>query len=69
MFTSAAALTLSLNWGVYIYGVNSNQVVQTSLGNARVEGCVVRQVKSWHFPNSDSPTSVASYPFKFGVGG
>ena len=29
---AAAALTLSLNWGVYIYGVNSDQVVQTSLG-------------------------------------
>lgn len=29
---AAAAVTLSLNWGVYIYGVNSDQVVQTSLG-------------------------------------
>ena len=28
----AAALALSLNWGFYIYGVNSDQVVQTSLG-------------------------------------
>ena len=27
-----AACTLALNWGVYIYGVNSNQVVETSLG-------------------------------------
>jgi chloramphenicol-sensitive protein RarD len=27
-----AALTLSLNWGFYIYGVNSDQVIQTSLG-------------------------------------
>jgi len=28
----AAAITIALNWGVYIYGVNSEQVVQTSLG-------------------------------------
>lgn len=27
-----AAVTIALNWGVYIYGVNSDQVVQTSLG-------------------------------------
>jgi chloramphenicol-sensitive protein RarD len=27
-----AALTLSLNWGFYIYGVTSDQVIQTSLG-------------------------------------
>jgi chloramphenicol-sensitive protein RarD len=28
----AASVTIALNWGVYIYGVNSDQVVQTSLG-------------------------------------
>jgi chloramphenicol-sensitive protein RarD len=27
-----AATVIAVNWGVYIYGVNSNQVVQTSLG-------------------------------------
>lgn len=27
-----AAVLVSLNWGVYIYGVNSEQVVETSLG-------------------------------------
>ena len=32
LLLAAAAITLSLNWGVYIYGVNSDQVVQTSLG-------------------------------------
>ena len=29
---SAAAVLLAVNWGVYIYGVNSEQVVETSLG-------------------------------------
>lgn len=29
---TVAAVLLALNWGVYIYGVNSGQVVETSLG-------------------------------------
>ncbi len=29
---SLAALVLALNWGTYVYGVNSGQVVETSLG-------------------------------------
>jgi chloramphenicol-sensitive protein RarD len=29
---AAAAVVIAVNWGVYIYGVNSDQVVQTSLG-------------------------------------
>ena len=29
---SAAAVVLGVNWGTYIYGVNSGQVVETSLG-------------------------------------
>jgi chloramphenicol-sensitive protein RarD len=29
---TVAAATIAVNWGVYIYGVNSGQVVQTSLG-------------------------------------
>jgi chloramphenicol-sensitive protein RarD len=29
---AGAAVALSLNWGFYLYGVNSDQVVQTSLG-------------------------------------
>lgn len=29
---AAAAVLIAINWGTYIYGVNSGQVVQTSLG-------------------------------------
>lgn len=43
-------------------------LASTTMNNPRVEGCVLRQVKTWHFPTSDSATDVASYPFKFGVG-
>src|SRR5688572_1342692 len=29
---TAAAVVIAVNWGTYIYGVNSDQVVETSLG-------------------------------------
>jgi chloramphenicol-sensitive protein RarD len=32
LLLTGAAITIALNWGTYIYGVNSNQVVETSLG-------------------------------------
>jgi hypothetical protein len=50
-------------------GVGSASVASTTLNNPRVEGCVVRQVQRWKFPTSESPTTVAGFPFKFGVGG
>ncbi len=50
-------------------GVASAGVAGSTIGNDRVTGCVQRQVKSWHFPVSESPTNVAAYPFKFGIGG
>jgi hypothetical protein len=49
--------------------VSSANVASTTLNNARVEGCVVRQVRTWKFPASDAPTRVDAYPFKFAVGG
>jgi chloramphenicol-sensitive protein RarD len=32
LLLSGAAVAIALNWGTYIYGVNSDQVVETSLG-------------------------------------
>lgn len=49
--------------------VSSASVASSTLNNARVEGCITRQVKHWKFPSSDAPTTVAGFPFKFGVGG
>jgi len=49
--------------------VTSASLGGSTLNNARVEGCIVRQVKAWHFPASNAPTTVGSYPFRFGVGG
>ncbi len=49
--------------------VTTASLAGSTLSNARVEGCVTRQVKTWHFPSSNAPTTVAGWPFRFGVGG
>jgi hypothetical protein len=61
---------VTIQWQIDATGnVTTASVGSTTLSNARVEGCVVRQVQKWKFPSSDSPTTVAGFPFKFGVGG
>jgi hypothetical protein len=61
---------VTVQWQIDPAGnVTTASVGGTTLSNARVEGCVVRQVQKWKFPASDSPTTVAGFPFKFGVGG
>jgi hypothetical protein len=47
--------------------VTSASLAGTTIHNARVEGCVLRQVRTWHFPSSDG-TSQATFPFSFGIG-
>ena len=75
-YESEAQRNPSLKGGVTVMwtidpsgGVSSASLAGTTLGNPRVEGCVVRQVKGWHFPTSETPTIVGGFPFKFGVGG
>jgi hypothetical protein len=48
-------------------GVTSANVSGSTIHNARVEGCVLRQVRSWRFPSSDG-VSQATFPFTFGIG-
>jgi hypothetical protein len=61
---------VTVAWQIDASGsVTSASLAGTTLNNQRVEGCVTRQVKAWHFPVSDAPTTVAGYPFRFGVGG
>ncbi|MBX3230385.1 MAG: AgmX/PglI C-terminal domain-containing protein [Labilithrix sp.] len=61
---------VTVEWQIDPSGaVTRASVASTTLNNPRVEGCVVRQVQRWKFPASDSPTTVAGFPFKFGVGG
>jgi len=61
---------VTMTWNIDPGGsVASAGIAGSTIHNARVEGCVLRQVKSWHFPSSESATNVAEYPFKFGIGG
>jgi hypothetical protein len=61
---------VTVQWNIDPSGsVTSTSIANSSLGNARVEGCITRQVRNWHFPASDAPTVVGGFPFKFGVGG
>jgi TonB family protein len=61
---------VTVAWQIDLSGnVSGASIASSTLGNPRVEGCVVRQVKTWRFPQSDASTQVAAYPFKFGVGG
>jgi hypothetical protein len=61
--------TVTMTWEVTRDGaVTSAAVRATSLSNERVEQCIVRQIKSWRFPASDGPTTIASFPFRFDVG-
>ncbi|HXX68156.1 MAG TPA: AgmX/PglI C-terminal domain-containing protein [Polyangiaceae bacterium] len=47
--------------------VTSAGLAGSTIHNARVEGCVLRQVRTWHFPSSDG-ASQATFPFSFGIG-
>jgi hypothetical protein len=57
-----------LSWQIQPDGsVSTAGLVSSTLQNPRVEGCVIRQVKTWHFPTAETPSDVASYGFRFGV--
>ncbi|HEY2515490.1 MAG TPA: AgmX/PglI C-terminal domain-containing protein [Polyangiaceae bacterium] len=59
---------VTMAWQIQPDGsVASPQVASSTLNNPRVEGCVVRQVRGWHFPASETPTSVPSFPFSFAL--
>jgi hypothetical protein len=40
-------------------------LVDSTIHNEHVEGCIMYQVRSWHFPRSDG-VSQATFPFSFG---
>jgi TonB family protein len=50
-------------------GVPSASVASSTLGDAHVEGCLVRQVRKWRFPQPDGGEVSVMYPFIFGIGG
>ena len=57
-----------LSWQIQPDGaVSTASLVSSTLSNPRVEGCVLRQVRSWHFPTADTASEVGTYGFRFGV--
>ncbi len=60
---------VNVSWTIDASGaVTSASVPRSTIHNARVEGCVMRQVRTWRFPASDGTTQVPDYPFMFSVG-
>jgi hypothetical protein len=62
----------SLSGGVDIFwviqpdgAVSKANVKQSTMGDAAVEGCIVRQVKQWSFPKAPGQTIVGRFPFIF----
>jgi hypothetical protein len=45
--------------------VSKSSVKSTTLSDAAVEGCILRQVKQWQFPKAPGQTIVGRYPFIF----
>jgi hypothetical protein len=73
-YEAASAREPNLSGGVTVsFGitpggdVSTSRVASSTLGNARVEGCILRQFQRLHFPTADKPTN-ASVPFIFKPG-
>jgi hypothetical protein len=59
---------VTVSWTIDSGGaVTSANLAGSTIHNGRVEGCVLRQVRAWHFPSSDG-SSQATFPFSFGIG-
>jgi hypothetical protein len=59
---------VTLSWQIQPDGsVSAPSMASSTLGNARVEGCLLRQLRGWHFPASESPSIVPSFPFAFSL--
>ena len=55
-----------MNWRIDLSGrVSVAKVAKTTLSNARVEGCMSRQIKRWVFPKPDGGEVDVVYPFLF----
>jgi len=61
---------VEVQWRINTDGrVSSARIASSTLRNARVEGCIVRQVRRWRFPKPDGGEVAVSYPFVLRVGG
>jgi hypothetical protein len=63
---SSLAGGIDIFWVIQPDGtVSKANVKNTTMGDAAVEGCIVRQVKQWQFPKAPAQTIVGRYPFIF----
>lgn len=61
---------IAIRWRIARNGsVTTARIASTSMRNARVEGCIVRQVRRWRFPEPDGGEVDVNFPFIFGSGG
>lgn len=59
---------IEISWRVNREGrVATARVARSTMGNARVEGCIVRQVRNWRFPVPDGGEVDVVFPFIFGA--
>lgn len=57
---------MTAHWRIDRSGaVATVRVAKTTLSNAKVEGCVLRQIKRWQFPKPDGGEVDVDYPFLF----
>ena len=60
---------IEMRWRIARTGsVSSVRVGSTTMRNARVEGCIQRQVRRWRFPEPDGGEVDVTFPFIFGAG-
>ena len=61
---------VEIQWRINLQGsVTSARVDSSTMHNAGVEGCMVRQIRRWRFDHPDGGEVVVTYPFIFGVSG
>jgi len=57
---------INVQWRIDRKGfVTTTRVAKSSLNDAKVEGCILRQVKRWKFPEPDGGEVDVVYPFLF----
>jgi hypothetical protein len=58
---------VSIQWTIDAGGdVTDANLASSTLHSPRVEGCVLAQVRTWHFPSSDRAVTL-TFPFVFGI--
>jgi hypothetical protein len=60
---------IEIAWRINREGrVTTSRVARSTMGNPGVEGCIVRQVRNWHFDQPDGGEVDVVFPFIFGSG-